>query len=133
MCSQRYLPDRSIPSTFVSLHPYFKVHPGKLEVVKAAFPRFVEQTATEKENLFYGFSVNGDKVLCREGYESAEGVLAHLDNVGALLAEMLKMADLTRVELHGPAEELEKLRGPLAHLNPAWFTLECSLPTESRK
>ncbi len=88
----------------------------------------MEKTAKEKDNLFYGFSVNGDEIFCREAYESAEGVLAHLDNIGALLAEMLTMADLVRVELHGPAEELNKLKAPLAHLNPAWFTLECSLP-----
>ncbi len=119
-------------SNFVSLHPYFKVHPGKLDAVKAAFPRFVEKTANETENLFYGFSINGDEVFCREGYESANGVLAHLENVGALLAEMLTMADLIRVEVHGPAEELEKLKGPLAHLNPAWFTLEETL-TKSTK
>ena len=115
-------------SNFVSLHPYFKVHPGKLETVKAGFPRFVEKTATEKDCLFYGFTVSGEEIFCREAYESAEGVLAHLDNIGALLAEMLKMADLTRVEVHGPAEELEKLKKPLAHLNPKWFALEESLP-----
>ena len=114
-------------SNFVSLHPYFKVHPGKLDAVKAGFPRFVEKTATEKENLFYGFSINGDEVFCREAYADAEGVLAHLGNIGALLAEMLTMADLTRVEVHGPAAELEKLKKPLAHLNPAWFAIECSL------
>jgi hypothetical protein len=113
-------------SNFVSLYPYFKVHPGKLEVVKAGFPRFVEKTATEKENLFYGFTVNGDEMFCREGYETAEGVLAHLDNIGALLTELLTMADLTRLEVHGPAAELEKLKAPLAHLNPKWFTLEAS-------
>jgi hypothetical protein len=28
---------------------------------------------------------------------------------------MLKVADLTRVEVHGPPEELEKLKAPLAH------------------
>jgi len=95
---------------FVSLHPYFKAHPGKLDAVKASFPRFIEKTGSEKENLFYGFSINGDEIFCREGYENAGGVLAHLDNVGALLAEILKMADLTRVEVHGPAEELDKLR-----------------------
>jgi hypothetical protein len=111
-------------SNFVSLHPYFKVHAGKLDVVKAGLPRFVEKTATEKKNLFYGFTVNGDEIFCREGYTDAEGVLAHLDNVGALLAEMLTMADLTRVEVHGPAVELNKLKEPLGHLNPAWFTLE---------
>ena len=114
----------SLPNNFVSLHPYFKVHPGKLEAIKAALPAFIEKTGTEKKNLFYGFSINGDEVFCREGYVDAEGVLAHLDNVGALLAEALKISDLTRVELHGPAAELEKLKGPLAHLKPGWFVTE---------
>src|SRR5438132_13362497 len=114
-------------SNFVSLHPYLKVHPGKLDAVKAGFPRFIEKTANEIENLFYGFSINGDEVFCREAYESANGVLAHLDNVGGLLSEMLTMADLTRVELHGPAEELEKLKRPLAHLSPAWVAVEANL------
>jgi hypothetical protein len=53
----------------------------------------------------------------------AEGLLAHLDNIGALLAEALKIADLIRIEVHGPAGELEKLRGPLAHLKPEWFVV----------
>jgi quinol monooxygenase YgiN len=108
-------------SNFVSLHPYFKVHPGKLDAFKAALPAFIEKTATETKNLFYGFSINGDEVFCREGYVDAGGVLAHLDNVGAMLAEAFKIADLIRLELHGPAEELEKLKGPLAHLKPEWF------------
>ena len=112
---------------FVSLHPYFKVHPGKLDAVRTMLPRFVGKTATEKENLFYGFSINGDEIFCREAYESAAGLLAHLDNVGALLTEMLKLADLVRIEVHGPENELEKLKSPLAHLNPAWFTLETSV------
>ena len=111
-------------SDFVSLHPYFKAHPGKLEEVKAGFPKFAEATASEKECLFYGFTVNGDEILCREAYESAGGVLDHLDNVGELLGKLLKIANLTRLEIHGPPTELEKLKEPLAHLNPAWFTLE---------
>jgi quinol monooxygenase YgiN len=114
----------SLSNNFVSLHPYFKVQPGKIEAFKAALPAFMEKTGTEKKNLFYGFSINGDEVFCREGYLDAEGVLAHLDNVGALLAEALKISDLSRVELHGPAAELEKLKGPLAHLKPAWFSVE---------
>jgi quinol monooxygenase YgiN len=108
-------------SEFVTLHPYFKVHPGKLDAFKAALPAFVEKTATEEKNLFYGFTINGDEVFCREGYTDADGILAHLDNVGALLAEALKIADLIRIELHGPATELDKLRKSLAHLNPVWF------------
>jgi hypothetical protein len=90
-------------------------------------PQFVEKTASEKENFFYGFSVNANEVFCREAYENANGLLVHLDNVGALLEKMLKMADLTRVEVHWPPEELEKLKPPLAHLNPAWLRLETTL------
>jgi hypothetical protein len=114
-------------ANFVSLHPYFKVHPGKLDAAKVMLRQFIEKTATEKENLFYGFSINGDEIFCREAYESANGLLAHLDNVGALLTEMLKLADLAKLEVHGSAKELEKLKAPLAHLNPAWFTLEASV------
>jgi quinol monooxygenase YgiN len=110
-------------SNFVTLHPYFKVHPGKLDSFKAGFPAFVEKTKSEEKNLFYEFTVNGDEVFCREGYTDAEGLLAHLDNVGTMLAEAMKIADLIRVEVHGPATELDKLRGPLAHLSPMFFIL----------
>lgn len=113
-------------SNFVSLHPYFRVHPGKMEKLKAALPAFVEKTATEEKNLFYEFTMNGDELFCREAYTDAEGLLAHLDGVGAMLAEVLKIADLTRLEVHGPAAELEKLKGPLGHLSPAWFILNAS-------
>ena len=111
-------------SNFVSVHPYFKVHAGKLEAFKATLPAFIEKTATEEKNLFYGFTINGDEIFCREGYTDADGVHAHLDNVGAMLAEAFKMADLIRLELHGSANELDKLRKPLAHLNPVWFVVE---------
>ena len=111
-------------SNFVSLHPYFKVHPGKMLAFKAAFPGFIEKTKAEEKNLFYGFTINGDEVFCREGYTDADGILEHLDNVGPMLAEVLTIGDLIRLELHGPAEELDKLRDPLAHLNPEYFVIE---------
>ena len=71
-----------------------------------------------------GFSFDGEEFHCREGYVDAEGLLAHLENVGALLQEVLQMADITRLEVHGPEAELAKLRGPLADLSPRYFTLE---------
>ena len=111
----------SLPANFVSLHPYFKVHPGKREEFRKGLAEFSKKTTTEERNLFYDFTVNGDAVFCREGYAGAEGLLAHLENVGALLAEALKIADIIRIEVHGPAAELDKLREPLAHLNPDWF------------
>jgi quinol monooxygenase YgiN len=108
---------------FVSLHPYFKVPEDKLPLLKAILPEFVTKTRGETGNLFYEFTVNGDEVFCREGYVNAEALLAHLENVGAMLEQALTMAELIRLEVHGPAAELEKLRAPLAHLNPAWFVL----------
>jgi len=112
----------------VSLHPYFKVHAGQLDAARALLPEFVAQTAREENVLYYEFTLNGDEVFCREAYLSAEAALAHLDNVGALLERMLTLADLVRLEIHGPASELAKLRGPLGKLNPAWFLYECGLP-----
>ena len=79
-----YGPRMSTLSNFITLHPYFKVHPGKIEEFKAGFGAFVEKTKAEPKNLFYAFSVNGDEVFCREGYADAEGLLAHLDNIGAM-------------------------------------------------
>jgi quinol monooxygenase YgiN len=113
--------------TAVSLHPYFKVHPGKLDAARALLPRFVEQTRSEPGCLYYGFTLDGDTVFCREAYRDAEAALAHLQNVGTLLAEMLQHSELVRLELHGPAAELEKLAVPLADLKPAWFVCECGL------
>jgi hypothetical protein len=84
----------------------------------------VDKTNAETKCLYYGFSFNGDQVHCREGYQDAGGLLAHLENVGAILEEALKISDLTRLEIHGPEEELTKLREPLASLKPEFFTLE---------
>jgi hypothetical protein len=114
-------------SNMVSIHPYFKAKPGKIPEIKAALPAFIAKTATEKDNLFYGFTMNGDELFCREAYRGAEGALAHLDNIGGLLGELMKLADLTRLEIHGPAAELERLKSPLANLKPAWFTRECGV------
>jgi quinol monooxygenase YgiN len=91
--------------------------------LKAILPEFAAKTRNETGNLFYEFTINGDEVFCREGYVNAEALLEHLDNVSAMLAQALTMAELIRLEVHGPATELQKLKEPLAHLNPAWFVL----------
>ena len=110
--------------TCCTIVPYFKVHAGQLDAFKGMCEEFVKLTDTESKCLYYGFSFDGDQAHCREGYADAEGLLTHLDNVGVLLAEALKIADLTRLEVHGPAQELAKLREPLADLSPQFFVLE---------
>jgi quinol monooxygenase YgiN len=94
--------------TVCTLVPYFQVKPGQLAAFKAGVPAYVERTKSEKGCAHYAFSA----------------LLAHLDNVGALLKETLKIADIARLEVHGPAAEIDKLRAPLAGLKPQFFVLE---------
>ena len=110
--------------TCVTIAPYFEVAEGRLDDFKALCEQFVAQTRPEAKVLYYGFSFDGGLAHCREAYADAEGLLAHLDNVGPLLQEALKIAALARLEIHGAEAELAKLREPLAALNPRFFTLE---------
>jgi quinol monooxygenase YgiN len=109
--------------TVCTLVPYFKVHAGKLDAFRAGMAAFVEKTRNEPGCEHYAFSVSGDSVHCREGYADAGALLAHLDNVGALLQQALKIADIARLEVHGPAAEIAKLREPMAGLKPQFYEL----------
>lgn len=110
--------------TCCTLVPYFTVHEGQLEAFKALGPRFVERTKSEAGVMHYAFSFDGMTAHCREGYDNAAGILAHLENVGDILEEALTLSELSRLEVHGPAGELDQLREPLAGLNPQFFVLE---------
>ena len=112
------------PDTCCTLVPYFKVPVENLAAFKKLCERFVEKTRSEPKCMFYGFSFYADQAHCREGYQDAEGLLAHLHNVADILDEALKISELIRLEIHGPDDELEKLRGPLAAFNPQFFSLE---------
>jgi len=107
--------------TCCTIVPYFQVHDGELEAFKELCDRFVEKTNNEPDCLYYGFSFNGNTAHCREGYSNADGLLAHLENVGPLIDEALTIADLTRLEVHGAEDELQKLRTPLAAFNPEYW------------
>ena len=108
----------------VTIVPYFKIKPGQMNVFRELTQRFIARTETESKVLYYGFSFNGDEAHCREGYTGAEGLLEHLQNVGELVTESANSAEIVRLEIHGNAEELAKLREPLKDMPIQWFTLE---------
>ena len=110
----------------VSIYPFFLIKDDQIENVRKTLPKFVEKTQSEDGCLYYGFTICGNKLHCREAYANGEGVLAHLENVGTMLQELLEsgMVELTDLQLHGPEEELAKLREPLASLNPEYWVLE---------
>ena len=103
--------------------PYFQVQEGKLEAFKAITAKMVEQTETEPKCLYYSFYFDGDTVFCREAYDGAEGILEHLERIGPLLDKALSISEITFLEVHGPSEELAKLKAPLAELSPRYFEL----------
>lgn len=112
-----------VADTCCTLVPYFEVQPDQLAAFKALGPQFVEKTRQEPGCRHYAFSFSGNTAHCREGYDDAAAVLAHLQNVGELLGQALKIAKIVRLEVHAPAAEIEKLRGPMAALNPQFFEL----------
>ena len=114
-------------SNAVSIHPYFEIREGNLEEFTALMPAFVEKTSAEPGCVYYDFSRNENTASCREAYIGAEGVLAHLENVGELLGKFLELSDLARLEIHGPAAEIDKLREPLAELKPTFYVHEIGL------
>ena len=111
----------------VSIHPYFKPHEGKLDEFLALLPKFVQRTSSEAACLYYDFTLNGDIIHCREAYVGGEGAQRHLENVGDLLERALEISNLERLELHGPSDELEKLRPALETLSPDWFVFQAGL------
>jgi len=115
------------PENVVSIHPYFRVNPGKMSEAKNLLHQMVARTLTESGNLYYDFTINGDVVFCREAYVGAEGLLTHVENIGPVLAELLKMAEVFRLEVHGTNANLEKLKGPLSAFKPEWFVFECGV------
>jgi quinol monooxygenase YgiN len=55
--------------------------------LKAILPEFAAKTRNETGNLFYEFTISGHEVFCRESYVKAEALLAHLENVSAMLEQ----------------------------------------------
>ena len=96
----------------VTIVPYFTVPEGKMDAFKAGFADFYkhtkEGTAASGECLYYGFAQEGNKIFCREGYKSADGVLAHLGEVKAELDKAVSIVGPGGLDLSvmGPAAEL---------------------------
>eukprot|EP00560_Eucampia_antarctica_P001882 CAMPEP_0197842988 /NCGR_PEP_ID=MMETSP1437-20131217/47058_1 /TAXON_ID=49252 ORGANISM="Eucampia antarctica, Strain CCMP1452" /NCGR_SAMPLE_ID=MMETSP1437 /ASSEMBLY_ACC=CAM_ASM_001096 /LENGTH=144 /DNA_ID=CAMNT_0043452957 /DNA_START=140 /DNA_END=577 /DNA_ORIENTATION=+ len=111
----------------VNLVPKFKIKDGMTEQFMAVVPDFFDLVKANEQDtcVHYGFvgPTEDGYIICREGYTSAEGVTFHLDNVGDVLNKALQYADIVELQVQGPPEELEKLKGPLAVFGPTYYPL----------
>jgi hypothetical protein len=108
----------------VTIVPYFTVPDGKMAEFKSGFGEFYKNTkAGTKECLYYGFQECGNKIFCREGYKSADGVLAHLGDVKAVLDKAVAIVGEGGLDLSvmGPPKELEKLKEALTPLGCKFY------------
>lgn len=106
------------------LASYYRVPPGNAETFRRMCEAFVAKARAEPKCLYYGFSFRDDEIHCRESYDDADGVIAHLAHVGEFVRQALKVAQLVRFEVHGPRSELAKLEAPLASFEPQFFVQE---------
>jgi len=120
--------------TAVHLYPYFSVNKEAQfkKIWYDAFPATKANADAEKSTM-YAFAFDSfynnaaPTALCREAYGDAEAVLLHLQNVDSPLKAVLDpnegIASLLRLEVHGPAGELEKLKGALGPLGAEFFEI----------
>ena len=110
----------------VTIHPYFKVRDENIQSFKKLAEDLIEITRGEMGCLFYGFTYSEGEAYCREGYKDAESLVSHLDNVSDLIQRLESISELSRLEVHGPQDEIDKLREwpSIKNLNPKYFVLE---------
>ncbi len=115
-----------LDDTVVSIHPYYKINKENMEAFRRIADDLIETTRGEMGCLYYGFSFSNELVHCREAYKNAETLLAHLDNVSDLRKRLGMIVEILRIEIHGPAQEIAKLKEfePLKKLSPSYFILE---------
>ena len=71
--------------TCCTVAPYFEVPVENLRAFKALGQQFATKARSESGCMYYTFSFSGTTAHCREGYITAEAILAHLENVSELL------------------------------------------------
>jgi hypothetical protein len=121
----RLYAEKSLSDGTVSLSPYFQVKDlAKFkEIWKAAYDPF----AHKEDAVHYAFTFTEDNVAhCREAYKDAAGVLQHLGDVDAPLKAVLdpSIAELLRLEVHGPKAEIDKLIEPLTPFGCKFFVTD---------
>jgi len=113
------------PMTLMTIQPTFTVKDW--DAAAPIMAEFAEATKTEAGCIYYGWSGSkeNNKLFCREAYVDAAGVIAHLDNVGALVGKLLESAaTLDKIELHGPAAEIDKCKGKMDAFGTTYWTID---------
>ena len=91
------------PDTHVSLTVTYTVAEGKAAEEYTA--KFYAGAKAANSTLYYGYAVNGNTLMCRQGYENAEAFFAYLNEVLTC-----QPGEGFTIIFSGPREELDKIR-----------------------
>jgi len=109
----------------VTLIGYFNIRPGSADRFRANCEDMVGLRQQEPGHLASAYSFDGDaKAVSREDYESAAAVKRHMEVGGHIYESTRELVDVTGVEIHGPAAELDQLRDLFADLSPRFYVTE---------
>lgn len=109
----------------VTLIGTFNIRPGNASQFRANCEKMVALHDKEPGHLGSAYSFDGDSsAVSREDYDSADAVRRHMEIGERIYENTRELVDITGVEVHGPADELDKLRELFADLSPRYFVTE---------
>jgi len=111
------------PDESVSTITYYEVR--DMDSFANLTVEIAEAKKLEPTVLSCSFSFNGNQVMCKESYDTADSAKAHLDSSAPLAKRAAESADILKVEVMGPEEQLEKLRETFNEVNVMfWATAD---------
>lgn len=101
----------SLETKVVSIHPHFTIRDGKTQKCIEILEEILEITKTkEPDCLFFNITIcRPHKAFVREAYKDGAAASNHLKNMSHMIPKLFEIADI-KVEIHGPANEIEPLK-----------------------
>ncbi|KAJ8901500.1 hypothetical protein NDN08_007345 [Rhodosorus marinus] len=101
----------TLADSMVSVNGYFRAKEGKKIESENKIQTFLNEGKEHPYLKSYTFARRADGVVhWTERAESAEEYLAHLETIAGHIDEIADIQDIERIEVAGPASEIEKLK-----------------------
>lgn len=112
-------------SAVVTVVATFDIRPDCAKQFRVNCEAMIALREKEPGHLASAYSFDGDSAATsREDYENADAVIQHM-TVGQHIYESTRsLVDITGVEIHGPAAELDKLRDLFGDMSPRFYITE---------
>ncbi|MDA7949240.1 MAG: hypothetical protein MPJ78_17400 [Hyphomicrobiaceae bacterium] len=109
----------------VTLIGYFDIRLGNADRFRTNCEEMVALRAKEAGHLGSAYSFDGDTAATsREDYDGADAVKRHMEIGRHIFDSTRDLVEITSVEIHGPAQELEQLRDLFGGLSPRFYVTE---------